>query len=82
MIAMGFYVQDILPAHKNNPLSAFCGIWSPSFHIIHFYNLHVKKNIGSPAPQKAKDLLREFEKLTASQIDHVMLIVKDIVGEK
>ena len=39
-------------------------------------------NVGSPAPQKAKDLLREFEKLTASQIDHVMLIVKDIVGEK
>ena len=39
-------------------------------------------NVDSPAPQKAKDLLHEFEKLTASQIDHVMLIVKDIVGEK
>lgn len=39
-------------------------------------------NVGSPAPQRAKDLLHELEKLTASQIDHVMLIVKDIVGEK
>ncbi len=39
-------------------------------------------NVGSPAPQKAKDLLQEFEKLTASQIEHIMLIVKDIAGEK
>lgn len=39
-------------------------------------------NVGSPAPQKARDLLQEFEKLTASQIEHIMLIVKDIAGEK
>ncbi len=39
-------------------------------------------NVASPAPQKTKALLQEFEKLTASQIDHVMFIVKDIVGEK
>ncbi len=39
-------------------------------------------NVDSSSPQKVKDLLHEFEKLTASQIDHVMLIVKDIVGEK
>ena len=39
-------------------------------------------NVGSPAPQKTKDFLHEFEKLTVSQIDHLMLIMKDITGEK
>lgn len=39
-------------------------------------------DVDSPAPQWAKDLLPELEKLTASQIEHVMLIVKDIVDEK
>ena len=36
----------------------------------------------SPAPQKAKEVLSELEKLTPSQLDHLMLIVQDITGSK
>lgn len=39
-------------------------------------------NLDSPAPQKSKELLREVEKLTASQADHILLIVKDILEHK
>lgn len=39
-------------------------------------------NLDSPAPQKSKELLREIEKLTASQVDHILLIVKDILEHK
>lgn len=35
-------------------------------------------NIDSSAPQKSKELLSELEKLTASQADHVLQIIKDI----
>ena len=39
-------------------------------------------NVESPAPQRSKELLREIEKLNAVQIDHLMLIDKDILGKK
>ena len=39
-------------------------------------------NVESPAPQRSKELLREIEKLNAVQIDHLMQIVKDILGKK
>ena len=39
-------------------------------------------NVESPAPQRSKELLREIEKLNAVQIDHLLLIVKDILGKK
>lgn len=35
-------------------------------------------NVDSPAPQKSKELLNELEKLTASQADHVLQVIKDI----
>ena len=35
-------------------------------------------NIDSPAPQKSKELLTELEKLTASQADHILQVIKDI----
>lgn len=35
-------------------------------------------NIDSPAPQKAKELMSEFEKLTVSQADHILQVIKDI----
>ena len=37
-------------------------------------------NADAPAPQKAKELLSELEKLTASQADHVLQIIKDIIS--
>ena len=39
-------------------------------------------NVDSPAPQKSKEVLFELSKLTASQADHVMMIIRDIVGDK
>ena len=39
-------------------------------------------NIDSPAPQKSKEIMLEMERLTSSQLEHVMLIIKDITGRK
>lgn len=39
-------------------------------------------NEGSPAPQKTKEVIQELEKLTSSQIDHIMLIIHDIIEKK
>lgn len=39
-------------------------------------------NVDSHAPQKSKELLAEFNKLTASQADHVMTIIRDIIENK
>lgn len=39
-------------------------------------------NAASPAPQKSKEVLAELEKLTGTQADHVITIIKDIVGNK
>ncbi len=35
-------------------------------------------NVDSPAPQKTREVLQEMERLTSSQLDHIMLIIKDI----
>lgn len=39
-------------------------------------------NVDFRAPLKSKEVLSEFNKLTASQADHVMLIIQDIVKDK
>lgn len=39
-------------------------------------------NITSPAPQKSKEILSEIEKLSATQVDHIMLIIRDIIENK
>ncbi len=39
-------------------------------------------NLDSPAPQKSKEVLSEINKLTATQAEHVMMIIRDIVGNK
>ena len=39
-------------------------------------------NVDAPAPQKSKEVLSELNKLTASQTDHIMMIIRDIVGYK
>ena len=39
-------------------------------------------NVEAPAPQKTKEVLLELNKLTASQADHVMMVIRDIIGEK
>ena len=39
-------------------------------------------NIESAAPQKEKELLNSLNKLTAQQIEHILLIIKDIAGDK
>lgn len=35
-------------------------------------------NVDLPAPQKTREVLQEMERLTSSQLDHIMLIIKDI----
>ena len=39
-------------------------------------------NINSSAPQKVKELINEFEKLTSDQADHAIQIVRDINGKQ
>lgn len=39
-------------------------------------------NVDSPAPQKAKEVMQEIEHLTPSQLEHIMLIIKDIAENK
>ena len=39
-------------------------------------------NIESAAPQKEKELFKAFNKLTAQQMEHILLVIKDIIGDK
>lgn len=39
-------------------------------------------NEDAPAPQKARTLMSELEKLTAEQADHIIAIIHDITGQK
>ncbi len=39
-------------------------------------------NDGSPAPQKSRELMAECEGLTAEQTEHVIAVIRDIVGRK
>lgn len=39
-------------------------------------------NADATAPQKSKELLREIERLTPEQTDHIMLVVRDLIKTK
>ncbi len=39
-------------------------------------------NVDSPAPQKAREVLSELEKLSASQADHILQVIKDLTSMK
>lgn len=39
-------------------------------------------NVDSQTPQKSKELLHELERLTSVQVDHIMLIIHDILENK
>lgn len=39
-------------------------------------------NIDSPVSLRSKELLVQMERLTPEQADHVLLLIKDILGEK
>lgn len=39
-------------------------------------------NVDAPAPHKAKELLSELQKLPAEQAEHVITIIRDILGKK
>lgn len=38
-------------------------------------------NVANKAPGKSKTLLQEIEKLTPEQTDHILLLVKDLLGK-
>ncbi len=39
-------------------------------------------DVEAQAPQKSRELLAELNKLTASQLEHVMMIIRDITENK
>ena len=39
-------------------------------------------NIESSAPEKEKELFKALNKLTAQKMEHMLLIIKDIIGDK
>lgn len=53
-------------------------------YICEFFDITPQEffNVDSPAPQKSKEVLHRLEKLTVSQLDHIMLIIDDIIGKK
>lgn len=53
-------------------------------YICEFFDITPQEffNVDSPSPQKTKEVIQELEKLTASQLDHIMLIIHDIVENK
>ena len=60
----------------------------PSFtgflYICEYFNLTPQEffNAGSASPSKTRELLAELEKLTPTQTEHILQIVRDITREK
>lgn len=54
------------------------------FYICEYFGITPQEffNSESTAPQKVQELAAELDKLTAPQIEHLLLIIKDILGEK
>ena len=57
----------------------------PSFtgfiYICEYFGITPQEFFGNDSsPQKTKELLRELEKLTPEQTDHILQIIKDIIG--
>lgn len=50
------------------------------FYICEYFGLTPQEffNLDSASPQKAKDILREIEKLSPTQADHILQVVRDI----
>ena len=54
------------------------------FYICDYLNITPQEffNTDATAPQKSKELLREIERLTPEQTDHIMLVVRDLIKTK
>ena len=54
------------------------------FYICDYLNITPQEffNADATAPQKSKELLREIERLTPEQTDHIMLVVRDLIKTK
>lgn len=54
------------------------------FYICDYLNITPQEffNTDATAPQKSKELLREIERLTPEQTDHIMLVVRDLIKSK
>lgn len=54
------------------------------FYICEYFGISPNEffNIESAAPQKEKELFKAFNKLTAQQMEHILLVIKDIIGDK
>ena len=53
------------------------------FYICEYFGITPQEffNTADPAPQKTRELLGRLERLTAAQTDHLLLLVKDILGD-
>ena len=51
------------------------------FYICDYLNITPQEffNTDATAPQKSKELLREIERLTPEQTDHIMLVIRDLI---
>ena len=54
------------------------------FYICDYLNITPQEffNTDATAPQKSKELLREIERLTPEQIDHIVLVVRDLIKNR
>lgn len=52
------------------------------FYICDYFNITPQDffNVDAAAPQQTKVLLRELEKLTPEQADHILQLVKDLIA--
>jgi len=50
------------------------------FYICEYFEITPQEffNTDAASPQKSKELLREIEKLSPEQADHILLVVKDL----
>ena len=54
------------------------------FYICDYLNITPQEffNTDAAAPQKSKELLREIERLSPEQAEHVLLVVRDIIKKQ
>ena len=54
------------------------------FYICDYLNITPQEffNTDAAAPQKSKKLLREIERLSSEQAEHILLVVRDIIKKQ
>lgn len=71
------YINKIENRHTLPSMSGF-------IYICEYLNITPQDffNVESPAPQKSKEVLAALNRLTAEQADHIMMVIRDIIGDR